>query len=161
MKDWFNGLEYKERIMVIVASILLTAFLLYTLMISPLVSKYHSLQGTVQTQEETLQWMRGAAAKVQALKQTTSGGQGLGGRSLLSVVDQSARSSGLGGQIKRIEPDGSKGVKIWFEKAEFDKIIIWLGSMTREFQVETNAVNIAPQTPGFVDARITLQDGSA
>ena len=34
---------------------------------------------------------------------------GLGGRSLLAVVDQSARAGGLGNAIKRIEPDGTVG----------------------------------------------------
>lgn len=162
MKDWYNGLEHRERIMVVAAGAFLIIFLFYTIVVSPMLSRYNALQKTVVTQEENLQWMQGAAAQVITLRRNASGGgQGLGGRSLLSVVDQSARNSGLGSRIKRIEPDGSKGVKIWFEKAEFDKIITWLGAVTREFQIETNVVNIEPQTPGFVNARITLLDGNA
>ncbi|MEE9494017.1 MAG: type II secretion system protein M [Gammaproteobacteria bacterium] len=159
MKDWFKELEQRERMMVIAAAVFVALFLLYSLFLSPMLSKYQSLKENVVSQEENLQWMRTAVAEVRTLRgATASGGQGLGGRSLLSVVDESARSSGLGQQIKRIEPDGNKGVKIWFEQADFDKMIVWLGNLTRSYQIETSNVSIEPQAPGSVNARIILLD---
>ena len=159
MKDWFKELEQRERLMVIIAAVLVALFLLYSLFLSPMLSKYQALRENVVSQEEDLQWMRTAVAEVRALRgATVRGGQSLGGRSLLSIVDESARSSGLGQQIKRIEPDGNKGVKIWFEQADFDKMIVWLGNLTRSYMIETSNVTIEPQAPGSVNARIILLD---
>ena len=76
------------------------------------------------------------------------------------MVDQSARSGGLGPAIKRIEPDGSKGVKIWLEGVAFDPMILWLGQLTKTYQVETSIITIEPQGEGRVNARLTLLEPS-
>ena len=81
---------------------------------------------------------------------------GLAGRSLLAVVDQSARSGGLGNAIKRIEPDGSKGVKVWLEGAPFDPMILWLGKLAKSFRIEPSMITLEPIGDGRVNARLTL-----
>jgi general secretion pathway protein M len=101
--------------------------------------------------------MKQTAAQVKALQR--SGGaaaRGLGGRSLLAVVDQSARSGGLGDAIKRIEPEGSKGAKVWLEGVAFDPMILWLGKLTKTYGIGTGVITIEPQGGGRVNARLTL-----
>ena len=108
---------------------------------------------------KTLAWMQQAAAQIKGLQRNSAGGaRGLGGRSLLSVVDQSARNGGLGDSIKRIEPDGSKGVKMWLEGVAFDPMILWLGELTRTYQIETSLITIEPRGGGRVNARLTLME---
>ena len=131
MKDWFFGLEPRERILVSAGAALLLLLLLYGMIWAPVAGKYTSLKASVEAQQQNLAWMQQAAAQINALKRSAAGGaQGLGGRSLLAVVDQSARAGGLGGAIKRIEPDGSKAVRVWLEEAAFDPMIIWLGKLS-------------------------------
>ena len=77
------------------------------------------------------------------------------------MVDQSARSGGLGDAIKRIEPDGTKGVKVWLEGVAFDPMVLWLGNLTRRYQIETSIVTIEPQGNGRVNARLTLLEPGA
>jgi general secretion pathway protein M len=156
MKDWFLGLEQRERLMVAGGAAILLLLLLYSLIWEPLAGGYANLKHSVEEQEETLVWMRQAAQQVQSLKRSSPAAQGLGGRSLLAVVDQSARSGGLGSSIKRIEPDGSKGVKVWLEGVAFDDMIVWLGQLTRTYRVETSSITIEPQGGGRVNVRISL-----
>jgi len=157
MKDWYFGLEARERLMVNIGAGVLVLLMLYLLIWEPLAGRYHKLQASVAQQQKTLAWMQQAAAQVKALQRALpGGGRGLGGRSLLSVVDQSARNGGLGASIKRIEPDGGKGVKVWLEGASFDQMVVWLGKLSRNFQVEVGSISIEPQGNGRVDARITL-----
>ena len=160
MKQWFEKLAPRERLLLMLGAGVLLLLLLYALIWAPAFERHAKLRASVAEQEKNLAWMQQAAGQVKALQRRMPGGtaQGLGGRSLLAVVDQSARSGGLGNSIKRIEPDANKGVKIWFEGASSDQIIIWLGHLTRRYQVETSAVTIEPQGAGRVNARITLLD---
>jgi type II secretory pathway component PulM len=52
-------------------------------------------------------------------------------------------------------------VKVWLEGVAFDSMILWLGKITRSFQIETSIITIEPQGGGRVNARLTLLDGSA
>ena len=102
-------------------------------------------------------WMQQAAVQIKALQRSSGGSaSGLGGRSLLAVVDQSARSGGLENAIKRIEPDGSKGVKVWLEGAAFDPMILWLGKLVKSFRIEPSMITLEPIGDGRVNARLTL-----
>jgi len=163
MKEWFAGLEPRERQLVSGGAVVLALLLLYTMIWEPVVSGYRNLQEDVAQQTETLAWMQQAAAQIKGLQRSGAGGaaRGLGGRSLLAVVDQSARSGGLGDSIKRIEPDGSKGVKVWLEGVAFDPMILWLGKLTKTYQIETSLITVEPQGGGRVNARLTLLEPAA
>jgi general secretion pathway protein M len=162
MKDWFFGLEARERMLVSAGSALLVLLLLYLMIWEPVASRYTGLRADVEAQQQNLAWMQQAAAQINALKRSAAGGaQGLGGRSLLAVVDQSARSGGLAGAIKRIEPDGSKGVKVWLEGAVFDAMIIWLGQLNKAYRIEPSMITLEPVGDGRVNARLTLLEPAA
>ncbi len=162
MKEWYNGLESRERLLVVGGAVILLLLILYTSLWEPFFSNYRALKTGVEEQQKTLVWMQEAAARVQVMKGSSPGaGRGLGGRSLLAVVDQSARSSGLGESIKRLEPDGRNGAKLWLEGVSFDDMILWLGKLTRTWQVQTSVITIDPKGDGRVDARLTLLEPAA
>jgi general secretion pathway protein M len=162
MKEWFAGLEPRERLLVSGGAVVLVLLLLYVVIWEPISSGYRNLQEDVAEQKQTLAWMQQAASQIKTLQRSSTGEvRGLGGRSLLAVVDQSARSGGLGDSIKRIEPDGSKGVKVWLEGVAFDPMILWLGKLTRTYQIETSLITIEPQGGGRVNARLTLLEPAA
>jgi general secretion pathway protein M len=161
MKDWFAGLEPRERQLVTGGGVVLLVLLLYLMIWAPIAGNYQALNEGVSEQRKTLAWMKQAAAELKLLQRSGPTTQGLGGRSLLSVVDQSARSGGLGPAIKRIEPEGGKSVKVWLEGVAFDPMILWLGKITRTYQIETSIITIEPQGGGRVNARLTLLDPAA
>jgi len=162
MKDWFFGLESRERLLVGAGGVLLLWLVFYLMIWEPVTSDYHHLREGVAAQKQTLVWMQQAAAKIRALRShSTSGARGLAGRSMLAVVDQSARSGGLGSAIKRIEPDGSKGVKIWMEGVAFDPMIVWLGTLNRTYRIEPGLVTLEPVGGGRVNVRLSLVQPAA
>lgn len=157
MKDWFMGLEMRERRLVAGGAVVLVLLMFYLLVWEPTSIAYDDLKKNVAAQQETLDWMNKASRQVKALRGSArTGAQSLGSRSMLAVVDQSARSDGLGPAIKRIEPDGSKGVKIWLEGAVFDSMVLWLGKLSRTYQIELSVITIEPQGAGRINARLTL-----
>jgi general secretion pathway protein M len=158
MKDWFFGLEPRERLLVGGGAVLLVLLMLYLVVWAPVAGKYSSLKENVAGQQETLAWMLEASGQIRALQGSTKGSAagGLDGRSLLAVVDQSARSGGLGTAIKRIEPDGTKAVKVWLEGVAFDPMIVWLGQLARRYRIEPTIITLEPVGGGRVNARLTL-----
>lgn len=162
MKEWFFSLEQRERLLVAGGAGILVLLLIYLLVWEPIASEYSGLKQTVAEQKQTLAWMQQAAVQIKALQRGGgAGARGLGGRSLLAVVDQSARTGGLGNAIKRIEPDGSKGVKVWFEGAAFDPMILWLGKLTKSYQIAPSMITLEPIGNGRVNARLTLLEPAA
>ena len=159
MKEWWTTLGTRERLMVFGGAVLLVPLLLWALVWQPLASGVQRLETEVAAQREGLQWMRNAAAELQQLR--GSGAQaaaGLGGRSLLAVVDESARAAGLGGGLKRIEPDSTTAVRARLEGVPFDAVVKWLDELSRQFGVLATLVSIErAQGTGQVNVRLTLQ----
>ena len=127
MKDWFLALTQRERTMVQVAASVIAVFMFYLLVLDPISSNYTKNKKNVATATETLEWMRSAAREVKQLR----GGhlqaeQPQGKQFILSTVDRSVRKAGLATVMKRVQPEGDSGVRVWFENAAFDELVKWL-----------------------------------
>lgn len=158
MKAWLAGLEPRDRRLLLVAALLLGLLLIYALLADPLLSAYRERAARVEQQRAELAWMQEAAARIRQLRADGGSGAGLGGRSLLAVVDGSAREAGLGNALRRVRPDGSLAVRVWFEGVPFDALVEWLGRLDREFQVQVRLITLERQPePGRVHAQLTLE----
>jgi general secretion pathway protein M len=159
MKQWFEGLEPRERIMLLSGVAVLAMFLFYVLVLQPVHSGYDRLKSNISGQRATAIWMQESAARVSQLKSANSGSsQGLGKRSLLAVTDSTARAGGLAASLKRIEPEGSSGVRVWLEGASFDRFITWLGILSSNHGINPDSVSMERnETAGQVNVRLTLR----
>jgi general secretion pathway protein M len=159
MKAWLENLDPRERMMVMAGGALLVLFLLYIMVWSPIHTGYSSMKDTVEEQRATALWMQKSAQTLKGLKR--GGGnkaQGLGGRSLLSVADSTARAGGLGPALKRVEPEGSDSVRVWLDGAPFDMLVKWLGTLSTFHGVNAETVTMErSDVNGRVNARLTLQ----
>ena len=158
--EYWEGLQPRERIMLFAGGIAILFALLYFLLWQPVMNARTEMRQEVMQQRALVQWMKDAASEAKSLRGVT--GQktkGLGGQSLLSLVDQSAKQQGLGGAMKRVEPDG-KQVRIWFEAAGFDRLIGWLEKISRENGIRVISATIERSDgTGLVDARLRLAGG--
>lgn len=158
MKEWWDGLGTRERLILAAGALVVVPLLLWALLWRPLVGGVARLEQDVSVQREQLRWMQNAAAEIGQLR--GSGAQaagGLGGRSLLAVVDQSARGAGLGNGLKRIEPESTDAVRVRLEGVPFDAVVQWLDELSRQFGVLASLVSIEREAaPGQVNVRLTL-----
>ena len=159
MKAWLDSLDARERMMLAAGVGLLVLFLFYILVWSPFHSGYDSLRNTVDEQRTTALWMQESAQTLTRLKRGSGrASQGLGGRSLLSVADSTARAGGLGPALKRVEPEGRDSVRVWLDGASFDVLVKWLGTLSTNFGINAETVTLERSgTAGRVNARLTLQ----
>lgn len=158
MKNWFLSLTQRERTMVQIATSVVVIFMLYLVILEPISSSYEKNKKNVASATKTLEWMSSAAEEVKQLR----GGSLLpdrpqGKQFILSMVDRSARKAGLSSVMKRVQPEGDSGVRVWFENAPFDELIKWLSTIESEKGLSVNEINIEKtETTGLVNVRVFL-----
>ena len=158
MKEWWDSLQARERMIVTVLGGVVALAVIYFVLLKPLGDARTKLRADTKSQQATLAWMRQAGQEVQQLRQQSSAGGSNANRSLLSIVDSSAKKSGLRKPISRMEPDGDKAVKLWVDDAEFDALVRWLGDLQRTFAVQVGRASFSrTDSPGIVNSRLTLE----
>ncbi len=161
IQAYWQNLMPRERRVLIAGAVALVLMLFYVLAWAPFQSERASREQAIEQQRELLGWMQGAAAELQALRTGGAGGSGAAAANrsvpLLTLVDGSARKQGLGGALKRVQPDGDAGVRVWLEGVDFDALLLWLDTLERSQGVLVKALVVEPQSPGRVKARLSLE----
>jgi len=75
------------------------------------------------------------------------------GGSLLGTASGTAGRAGL--TLGRIEPEGDNRVRVWIEKADFNKVAAWLATLAAQ-GVRLDEAQIERLAAGGVSARFTL-----
>jgi general secretion pathway protein M len=156
LKQTWNNLQPRERHTLLGGGIALALILIYTLLIDPFQQELVRLERSVASQQELLEWMQQAAAEVKLLRSSQPAAERVSGQSLMSVIDASARSTGLSGAIKQLRPDG-QGVKVRLEEAAFDDMLRWLGQLNSRHGIPVTALVMERLSqPGRVNASVVL-----
>lgn len=161
MKEWYQQLDLRERRVLITGGLLALILLPYLLVWLPFEDDLSRLQKGLKIERTSISWMREAADEVLSQRGVPASAKdkaSTGGRSMLSIVDQSTRTAGLGDSVKRVEPDGKDAVKVWLEAVDFDQLMQWMITMKDRYQMTANIVTLERKNnKGRVDARIVLQ----
>ncbi len=156
MKQYWANLQPRERHTLLGGGIALVLILLYALVLDPFQQEMARLHQSVEAQTAELAWMQQAAAEVRQLRASSPTARRVAGQSLMSLVDASARSTGLSGAIKEIKPEGL-GVKVRLEEVSFDDMLGWLEQLNSQQGVSVSGLVMErlPQ-PGRVNASVVL-----
>lgn len=77
--------------------------------------------------------------------------------SLLSAVDQAAKSGTLNKAPTRLQPDGENQARVWLEDVQFDVLVRWMYELQNNYGLHIDVVDIERQpTSGLVNARISV-----
>jgi len=156
VKAWWESLAIRERALVSGGLAVTLAVLIYVLVWEPFQVSHRRLQQNVAEQRADLAWMRQAAQDIQRLSGTARPRSD--GRSLLTVVDQTARAAGLGTALKQITPQGEDKLSARLDAVEFDKLLLWIGTLEREHPIILIHLSVdRTEIPGLVNARLILQ----
>ncbi len=160
MKDWWMSLQSRERMVLIAAAVIIIAALIYLLIVEPVTESSTALTNRINAHQQTLIWMQQASQQVKQLR-SVSGKPTQSRkdqRSLLAIIDSSARRRQLRKPIQRMDPEGKDGVKLWIENADFDKLVVWLGTLqSTQGVLVTRATISRGESPGRVNSRLSLQ----
>jgi general secretion pathway protein M len=148
---WYDTLGDRDRLALRLLGAFLGAVLLYVLILAPAIGQGDRAWDRLQEERALLGWLRAHQGEVSG-----SGAVQAREQPVATLVNSSAQENKL--TIRRYEPAGEDGIRVWLEGAEFNAVVKWLyqlegssGIRAVEFTVERDA------QPGRVNARLTLQ----
>ena len=125
-----------------------------------LTSSYKSQQQAKQFYEKSVmdfKWLQANEAHVRArqaqpVQPAADSGDG---SSIINRITTSAKPFGM--DIKRFQPEGETGLRLWLEQAEFDQLLRWLAALEKQqLSIEQLDIDRVKDRPGLVDVRILL-----
>lgn len=157
VRDWWNARPVREQRLLGAGGIALALILAWLLVWEP-------LAGLSQRRAADLAAARALATQLETL---AAAAQAAGpaarpdarrGASLLSVIDQSVKVSGIGKAPARLQPDGEALVRIWFEDVPFDSLLRWQADLRNRHGISVTEAEIERESgSGLVNARLTLE----
>jgi general secretion pathway protein M len=157
LKDWFFSLQPRERLLVAGGGGVLVLVAIYLLALGPFYSAVNASAQRVEKKQGDLAWMRSVGGEVMALSASAPSAAAPTGESLVVLIDRAARECGLGAALTGQTPSGENGIRVRLEAAEFDKLVVCLGSLQQTHSVAIESATIdRTAKPGFVNASLVL-----
>ena len=153
MKDWFETLQPRERVMIVLGGAIAVLILIWSFAWMPLRSANLNLDATLAEKYSLL-------AEVSRLQPSgaPSGPAATSAESLVLIVDQTHRAHGLGGTLSRNQPDGENGIRVAFQRVPFAQLVSWLGALRQGHGIVVVTANLdGTQQPGLLNATLVLR----
>jgi len=162
MKEWFEQLEQRERLLVTAAGALLIVVLIVLVVIRPISSQTSRGLELIDDKRALLTELGQVAQRIGPQGGGTARVNTGNSESLVVVVDQTTRNAGLATYLKRNQPDGANSIRLRFENAPFDTVVEWLAALQNNFNVSATSANIdMANDPGRVNCNLTLARAGA
>ena len=155
MEKWFNNLESREQLLLMVGGFFVVLYLLYLVLWNPIANKRDDLLVQNQAVAQSLGSVRSLAAEYQALKRSGAAGKSPVGSNLSRIVDTSVARNQL--KMNRFQPSSSGDVQVRFENAVFNNIVAWLYELESEYAIEVKELSVTPgAAAGLVNVSVRL-----
>jgi general secretion pathway protein M len=157
LRDWFFSLQPRERVIVGAGAAIVPLVLLYMFALAPFYHAVSQRAERVAKKEGDLAWMRSVAPEMAMLAASSPAADAPSGESLVVLIDRSARECGLGSALVGQTPNGETGIRVRLEAAEFDKLVVCLGTLQQAHSVNIEQASIdRTGKPGLVNASLVL-----
>jgi general secretion pathway protein M len=157
IRQWFDALAPRERLLVSAAGLLLVVAIVVIGGLRPLVVSSRSATAQLADRQAVLADIEHVAARFGPQAGAGASGAHPTGESLVVLVDRTTRSRGLGAYLKRNEPDGTDSIRLRFENVSFDELVAWLADLQATQAVNVVSASADPgQDAGRVGANLQL-----
>ena len=153
MKDWFEMLQSRERVVIALGGAIAVLILVWSFAWTPLRNANLNLDAAVAEKYSLL-------ADVSRLQPSgaPSVPAATSAESLVLIVDQTHRAHGLGGTLSRNQPDGENGIRVAFQRVPFAQLVGWLEALRQGHGIVVVTANLdGAQQPGLVNASLVLR----
>jgi general secretion pathway protein M len=155
---WYQAQTPRDQKVAAIGPVLLVLAVILAIFV-PLDTSVSRAHTRVQHKQSDLAWMQSVAPQLAAAGNAIAAPTSQ--RSLIAVIDTSARESGLGAALNSSEPNGPGALRIRLDKASFDTLVAWLGKLSQQNGIHVEQGNIdAAGPPGLVNAGIVLRTAS-
>ncbi|HTC54401.1 MAG TPA: type II secretion system protein M [Steroidobacteraceae bacterium] len=155
---WYKAQSPRDQRVALMAGVIALIVLVGVIFV-PLDTSVARASVRVQRKQSDLAWMRTVAPQLAAAGASVAAP--VSQRSLIVVIDSSARESGLGSALNSTEPGGPGALRVRLNKASFDMLVAWLAKLSQQNGVHVQSATIdAAGPPGLVNAGIELRTAS-
>ncbi len=156
LRNAWNSLQSRERLVVGVGAVILLALLGYGVVWAPVQRDLSNLRTDVPKQRTQLALMRVQAKQVTQLR--SSAPAKIASGNLLTKLEQSAQNRGLRGNITHMKPDETNAVHLSLDCVDFNALLRWLKELQTQNGIRPETATITSQPdPGLVNARLLMR----
>lgn len=149
--DWYRSLQERDRKAVLYGGIaaVVVAFVGGLWLLEAATA---SAEERIAGKQADLAWMQAVTPRLQAMPAARPD------EPLPVFVERTARDAGLAGALSGAEPSGTGALRVRFEGASFDVLVMWLARLQQErgLVVESASVD-GTDTEGLVNANLVLR----
>ena len=155
MKEWFESLAQRERRMVMAAAVLIILFLIYFLLVSPLMNANESLSQSVEEKARDYEWMKSRAADARSRVLAGPARQEKDSRTLIARVTSELRTKDI--TPVQVRPEGETRLNLTLRDVNFVNLMDRLEYLQSGFNARVAKAAIEPGSDtGLVNAQLTL-----
>ncbi len=159
LKDWYADRTARERLLLPAGLLLAAVVLVHAAVWRPLSDRLKKTEQRLERLRGDLSAMRRMLPQIIALRRTTTHTRrGQDGRSLQTLINQTAMDFKLQDRIRQITPGGTDRLQVSLRQAPFDQLVRWLGRLQSHHHVyvQTLATERDATRAGIVDAQISF-----
>ena len=157
MRAWYANLAERERRVVTLGAVAGVVLLLLAIIL-PLNRSVAQARQRITTKQGDLAFIQNATPQLAAAG--PAAGDAATGESLVVLIDNSARESGIGKSLSSSQATADKGLRIRLENVPFDALVAWLARLSQSHGVRVETAEIeAAGEPGLVNAGLFLKAG--
>ncbi len=155
---WYKAQSPRDQRVAAAGAVVVVLLVIFGIFV-PLDTSVARANARIQHKQSDLAWMRSVAPRLAAAGAAVTAPTSQ--RSLIVVVDSSARESGLGSALSSSEPGGPGALRVSLNKAPFDTLVAWLARLSQQNGIRVESGNIdAAGPPGLVNAGLVLRTAS-
>lgn len=157
IKNWFNALKPRERLIFVGGAALVVLVAIYTLALAPFYKSISNAGQRVERKQGDLAWMRSVVGEVQMLGASQPNVMVASDESLVVLIDRAARECGLSEALTGQTPNGDQGIRVRLESASFDSVVTCMGNLERGHGVRIETAQFdRTAKPGLVNASLVF-----
>jgi len=160
VRDWYDNLEAREQVFVLVGAVFVVLALIYFVLWAPLDKRHTQVSSSVQNWERSLAELGPLRGLLASGSASPAAGAANNQQAPIIIVSQTLQSRGLEQYRRRSQPTTGNGVRVELENVAFDELVIWLGELSDTYGMNVQAGSlsrVADAGPGRINASLTLE----
>ena len=160
MKNWYNSLSQRERMLVSYGSIVVTLILLWLLAAKPLYNKHVKLNTIIASQHNSLATMQKQSIQIKQLQQQGTNKPVVNNsQNPQQLIERSLQTWRLKSSLERMQSQGSNGVRLTLKDANADRVMRFLYELENQHALSIGSMSVSTKKKelGQADFRLIIQ----